>query len=311
MKKLFVNICLILIVFVVFDYCIFCSQRKEYSVDLSYFENITKTLGNITKDINYLKQVSVRPVENENSNHHSIIITGCSFAYGTGLDDNQTFSHKLGELVKNPIYNKGIPSLGINHALFLLENNMLFKDVKAAPLCVLYLYGDFHNRRMFMPNIWFESTEILYKIKKINNKETLVRKENNFFNVGYSRFPLIYYMNEKLYNFLENQKFFQNQIKKMLLLHFITIKKLINEEYPNADFIVLEYDKAPLFREIENDLKRENIKIISFERDLKFVSSEKEIYFLPEGHPSAKVWEVVTPKLVKELKQQQINITEK
>ena len=66
----------------------------------------------------YSSQISYREPENENSPLQSIYITGCSFAYGFGLEKDETLSAKLGHLIQNPVYNKAYQSWGLNHTVF-------------------------------------------------------------------------------------------------------------------------------------------------------------------------------------------------
>ena len=44
-----------------------------------------------------------------------ILIMGCSFAYGAGLKDDETFSYKLGLETGRPVYNRSIMGGGLSN----------------------------------------------------------------------------------------------------------------------------------------------------------------------------------------------------
>lgn len=211
MKKIIIlNLIFLIFVFFAFDYFIFCQARQKYNFKISYYENMFKKTEFLKENVLfYSSQISYREPENENSPLQSIYITGCSFAYGFGLEKDETLSAKLGHLIQNPVYNKAYQSWGLNHTVFLAENDILLKNNLKDPLAVLFLYADFQNIRMFMPNVFFERDEILYKIK---NEKLIPRK--NIFNFQSSRFPLIYTINQKIFYKLETTPFWEKHIKK-------------------------------------------------------------------------------------------------
>ena len=308
MKKIIIlNLILFISIFFAFDYFIFCQTRQKYDLKMPYYENLfknTKSLGQCVSF--YSSQIPYREPENENSTLPSIYITGCSYAYGFGLEKDETLSAKLGHLIKNPVYNKAFQSWGLNHTVFLAKNDILLKDNIKDPLAVFFLYDMFQNKRMFMPNVFFERDEILYKVKG----DKLVPRKN-IINFQSSNFPLIYTLNERLFDILATYPFFQKQIEEMLFFHFKTLKEEIYKKYPSTKLIILEYSPSPTLKNISNDLKKENIQIISFSDDLK-LNLNQEKYCIPnDGHPTKEVWEIVTPKLIKELEKRNINITEK
>lgn len=97
----------------------------------------------------------------------------------------------------------------------------------------------------------------------------------------------------------------------MLFLHFKTLKDDINKKYPTTKLVILEYSPSQTLNNISDDLAKENIQIISFQDDLKLNLNKEEYYIPNDGHPNKKVWEIVTPKLIKELEKRNIDITEK
>ena len=75
--------------------------------------------------------------------------------------------------------------------------------------------------------------------------------------------------------------------------------------------VILEYSPSQTLKNISDDLAKENIQIISFSDDLKLNLNQRKYYIPNDGHPNKQVWEIVTPKLIKELEKRNIDITEK
>ena len=75
--------------------------------------------------------------------------------------------------------------------------------------------------------------------------------------------------------------------------------------------VILEYSPSQTLKNISDYLAKENIQIISFQDDLKLNLNQEQYYIPNDGHSNKQVWEIVTPKLIKELKKRNIDITEK
>ena len=145
-----------------------------------------------------------------------------------------------------------------------------------------------------MPNMMFETTEILYKLD--NGKLTL--KTRPFV---ISRFSSLSLLREKTFEYFKNNnKQYRNYLKLLLKQHFIQMKQYIDKNFENTKFIILVYFESPIFEEIAKDLEKENIIIVRIKEDYGYNLKEQQ-YLLPDGHPNAKVWKLVTPKLYKTL----------
>ncbi len=294
-KLLAINLFIAISLFFIIDYCVFCKQTTALGCDISYFQNMTKKLGSINAARDYVFNLSPhRKPLNEQNNLKSIILTGCSFIYGEGLKEEEILSYGLSELMKNPVYNFASLGWGLNHTLFLLESGIISQNIKQKPAVFIYTYADFHILRMTMPNMMFETTEILYKLD--NGKLTL--KTRPFV---ISRFSSLSLLREKTFEYFKNNnKQYRNYLKLLLKQHFIQMKQYIDKNFENTKFIILVYFESPIFEEIAKDLEKENIIIVRIKEDYGYNLKEQQ-YLLPDGHPNAKVWKLVTPKLYKTL----------
>ena len=83
------------------------------------------------------------------------------------------------------------------------------------------------------------------------------------------------------------------------------------EKYPDVKFIIIKHPVSK--KMIENDyfynterwkeLEKEGFIVVDLAKDLDFDITSKE-YILPDMHPNKKAWQIVIPKLVKDLKMQ-------
>ncbi len=297
------NILLIIIIFFAIDYTCFLIHEKRYGIKLNYIGNMTKKIATSKSyDYNYLKnniqwRKPLNVTEGGGVKHKSIVYTGCSFAYGQGLKEEETVSYRTAQLVKNPVYNLGIISKAVNTLIAMLKNGVFEEKVNIDPAVVIYIYADFHIMRLVIPNMPYESNEFLYKIKN----EKLERKKPPFI---ISRFPLLSSVREWMYYILfENSNSYKEYLKKLLKLHFIELKNILDEKYNNVKLIIFVYYDSPLFEEIAQDLQTQGIIIIRSSHDLGLdINLADKQYQLQDGHPNKKVWEIVTPKLVEKIK---------
>ena len=167
LKLFFVNILIIIIIFLIADYSVFSAYQKQYRFLGTYFENMTKKISVSDEyDKESLYGFSYRsPLNEKNENKKSIVFTGCSFVYGVGLEENQTLSYKTAQFLDAPIYNLGFISRAINTTYTAVRLGIFDEKVKIPPKTVLYNYADFHLLRIVMPNVFFEGNEYLYKLK--------------------------------------------------------------------------------------------------------------------------------------------------
>lgn len=79
-------------------------------------------------------------------------IFGCSFTYGWGLDDNETFPWRLQELLPDrEVRNFGVGGYGTLQSLLQLREAL---GRSAAPAVAVLAYGDFHDERNTRLRSW-------------------------------------------------------------------------------------------------------------------------------------------------------------
>lgn len=305
-KIILINIFLIISIFLLCDYIFFTTYKTYQNYGPNYIQNLTKKIGTFNQDNEYMKfyEQNKREPVNTDKNGKSIIFSGCSFAYGYGLDYTETIHYQLAKYINRPIYNLSFPGWGINQTIFLQETNRFYKLVKQNPALFIYLWCDFHALRQIIPYSFFESTEICYDIKTVRSGEKQLVKRTPPFII--SRFSLLcgirYIFIEYL---LKHNKSYRTKIEKEVILHFKTLKNNLTEHYGNINFIIFNYEEganAPILEEIKEDLEKEGFIIISLKDDIGIDVRSNPQYISKDLHPTKEVWELAAPILAKKIK---------
>ncbi len=323
MKKLysvFIIFLICLFIFFTFDFLQYkqeCNQFKETNANnlypppkqyISFFTNEVGYTLNQLKDFPENQDFFRSNIANSDLNTlPPIIIFGCSFAFGTFLNDNQTFTYKLTKLTKRNTYNKALEACGIQHMFYFLSNEKFYNDFSSnPPEYVIYVYIPSHlqrlNSNIFPESLSLNGKLLLYKLK---DNDLKMEKNTSILFKSFLIKKIFYLIDEK-----NNQATLENNYKKFILANelFKQSKKKLEEHYPNIKFVILKYNvenecdlkyEMPFMWDV---LKKEGFIIINSE-DLigrKFKDfSEDSTY---DGyHPSEKAWDLLIPQLVKKL----------
>ncbi len=256
----------------------------------------------------YNKWNLYRRIENISSSKKPIVLFGCSFTEGTGLEDNQTFSFKLGELTGRPIYNRAVGGWGIQHILYQMQNNNFYKIVPK-PEYIIYVYFNGHLSRMTAPVCYMCPTcyFVFYKRKKSNNNVSFILKTNNIiYNFIINKFIFWGVIKDKTYNYLYRFKTYKNYTDELFFDYLKIIKKKQEENWKDSKFVIFFYSNPEDKNLLENVRKLGFVTITREDFDINFDSDEMRIS-KTDPHPSAHFWDIVTPIIIEKLN---INLTE-
>ena len=288
---------IVLFIFVLNFYIFFSEMKSDSSISIINNEYISFLKRDISSKDTYNNLISsdeFRPVENRISNKGGIVLFGCSFVYGSGLNNKQTISYKLGQLTQRPIYNRALRGWGVQHMLYQLSNDD-FYNIVPKPEYIIYVYYDGHLSRMFTPITL--SYPNCYSIFYKKTKKGFVPKKRTFFS---DKIIIQHYLRNHLdWNILNKfQKY--NLWQENLLTDYIIESKNEAEKHWGKDikYVVLCY--SPIMNEqIYEKLQSNNIWIIDKE-DFKIDVNNKQYQF-QDGHPNEKAWDVIVPVIVKKL----------
>ncbi len=144
-KLILINTIIFISLFFILDYLVYKNYcREQESVDannlyppLSYFHLVFNknqngiTVSKIDKeykdDFSYIVRKNL--ANSRKYTKPSIILFGCSYTYGTFLEEKQTLGYKLTNLTKRNVYNEGIEACGIQCMNFILNNEHFYNKI--------------------------------------------------------------------------------------------------------------------------------------------------------------------------------------
>lgn len=226
---------------------------------------------------------------NENSDE-TYLFFGCSFTFGTALDDDETLPYRFSEnfnFDKNVI-NCGVGGQGTNTALNILNNNVfekLIPENSKVKHCFYTLIKDHIYRNFRYEGYCIDS--YLYE----NGKYTRVKQPYGIFKYIFARS----YIFRKIWLPLideHNEDFYEDYLLKILR----KMSDILKEKYDaNLTLIVWPGDPGEYRKEFLDKLK--NIKLdIIFVPD-SFISYDLGYRVKDDGHPSAKANKEIAEKL--------------
>lgn len=308
-KKLLVNIILIIFILVTFDISMFYLDTRRYykfpsiNAFLTYYTDFYKR----PTDEKYLynkyilgldKKLKYRRVVNHNSKEKPILLFGASFVYGHNIPKETVSSEFFGKYLNNPIYNRSYKGIGPQLMLLHLQNEKFYKQIEE-PKYVIYTIDKEDINRLTNPTICSikNFVELKYDYSKKEDKLT-VRTQNNLF---FEPFTIC-----NLKKNLSKEKKEINLFKKFIF----EAKEQIDIHWKNTKFILFIYREVDytLLDNIEQELKENGIIIIKRkdiapfdDYDLRFALSKTD------DHPNEYAWDYVVPKLMKEIERQTKN----
>ena len=297
------NIALTIILFIVADFMAFMiidSQNPIKDGLLNKLKYYTKIIPNKSLEKNLIISKALRKIENKNSNKEPIIVFGCSYANGAGLKRDKTFSARLGQITKRPIYNRAMSGMGPQYTYYQVSNDK-FYNIVPKPEYVIYVYIQSHIPRMYMGGSGYLNRYIYYKK---NNSDYGKKLKRDYFREIFARPYLIYNLN------IENKnKISENPTIKdlsLLKLYFLEIKKEMESRWGNDfKFVILLYEKESYINKIRPifpELEKNGIEIIDINK-LSNINFKKKEYQISDNnpHPNEKAWEEITPLVVNKL----------
>ena len=316
-KIVLTNILLIICFLFVIDFCIWGYQNflmyknkekyigvwpikyhtgvKNFDIDLKYFPNPNDNWGREAEGTKYKKK--------------PIALFGCSYAYGHGLNKEQTLSYKLSKKTKRPVYNRAVSAWGVQHMLYQAHQPLLYEQVPEPEYVVFLMMYD-HIRRIYTRS--FSSGHLLNEERYLRYKEfdnQLVQKKGIKVNspISYIRniidrsyiTSLLYetYVNYYLIN-PQNYKKYSNFIIK----HFVQSKNEMQAHWANTKFVVLMYDKLYNEKNFAEELQKNGFEVINLNTITNTNLNQKEYKLEHDPHPNEEAWEIISESLKKELK---------
>lgn len=229
---------------------------------------------------------------NQNINYRNIVLLGCSYTLGTGLNNDETFSYFLSQLRKdNNVYNLGIYGAGANDVLDDLRSFARFKDISKAGGVVIYTGITDHFERTFCTLNCYRPT---YRdwVKKKSNYEFDSRTEK-LVNLG--SFTNSRPLKGLIYNLMAAIPLFDkvnippemtgSQLE--LFVRMLAEMKSISKEKLNSEFYFTFYPQQyEYWPRVQAELEKQQIKYLDLSKvDFAKTTGNRHV-IMRDGHPS-------------------------
>ena len=315
-KILFSNLVILLAVVIISEFVFYQIARKQYYDFVPKVTNGKKNIfpyfietGSAEKHITWLVTHCARPPVGLNYKKKSIVLFGCSYTFGSGLEDNQTFSAKLSKYTKRPVFNRGFFGKGLQLMYWQLNSDLFYKDITVPPEYMIYVFSyDMHMPRLY-----------LYTFQLFNNYLNLRYYPNKLDENGdlVEIHPLL----PQYLNGLYTVRYFENAIARLNILNprntrkheeFIRLifnksKKKAQAHYPDVKFVVFCIDthknESDEHQRLLDELKDDGFIVVKMNEITDIDLSETK-WHISDGdeHPNEMFWDNVVPKLAQKLK---------
>ncbi len=251
--------------------------------------------GTITKNDKIIKKLKITIDENgyrKTSNKSEfkgspIIFFGCSYTFGYGLNDNETFPWLISKLTKRKTYNIAYHGYGPQHMLLALKSKEIKTKVPKADTIVYIFISDHVVRPLghsYMDDLYYP----MYKLEKgkllyYTTPEYIINSPEKFEAYKLAR-----------YKFSENTDKESEYVLNLTSAIIKESKDIALKKYPNARFIFFDLNNM---EKIDSKIKAQGIEVIR----LKDIFGEESIgqkYYTIDHHPNAEFWKKVTPKFI-------------
>ena len=242
-----------------------------------------------------IKANDFRPTFGTQYKKQSIIILGCSYAYGEFLTDEQTLGYKLSKATKRPVYNYALKGKGFQNALYIIQNNFLDANIKN-PKYFIYVFLNDHVRRIYSNSCMSDFVgQPLYKLDK--NNQLYLYKD---YYPRYRQFYTFYFFNNIIYKLFIEKDIERNN--KYVNAYFKAMNTEIKKRFPNTKFIVLTYGNQDLYKYDFSELINDDFIVLNTDclSNEKLMSAKYQISN-SDTHPNEQAWDVILNPLIERL----------
>lgn len=234
------------------------------------------------KEVENAFTTKFRPDENISSKKKPILIMGCSFAYGDGIEENETVSALLAKHTGRPVYNRAGMGWGLAQLLYQTRRNDFYSQIPE-PEYMIYIYIENHKSRLDKFKI--EPTFIDFQPKYKEKNNHLIEEKPHWYDRLY--FISTYQYN---YNYLKNKV-----TNDIVSLYFQEAEDAIRSNWKNTKLVILYYPTDSNCCDLDKNIT--GFQIIDITKIVN-VDLTKNEYKVDGWHPTAEAWQIITPKII-------------
>ncbi len=292
LKIILVNLIILFIVYLAVDiYCFIKDIRyhgRTYALStpmtaVKFYLDTYKRIFYTKKDydnvfIKGTQQTYFRDPLNLDSPKKPVFIMGCSYAYGSDLNANQSLMGKLVKYANRPVYNRALSARGVNEMYYQVKSDKLYSFIPK-PEWFIYVFIPDQIRRAQLPCSIVDQG--VYYDENFNIKPNW-------------NTPLIY-------TFKNSKKYFQYPEYTWHYLDVIhEIKKETQKHWgDDIKYLFLYFDTNDvLYDKLKPSLEKDGFMCLSINELTKEDLSQPQYKAPDNAHPSELAWELLTPIII-------------
>lgn len=253
--------------------------------------NVNKENNKIIYDVCYsLLPNKFRYTECNKNSDNIYIFLGCSFTFGSGLEDNETLPYYFSKLMnfENNVLNCGLPSKGSASALNILNNDIVNRFIGKKHI-KYFIYSLIHGHLDRNFNVLDYEANDNWICE--NNKWQRIKQPFEIIKIVLSRsyiFRKIFLPKIENYNKTFYEDYLFNNLKE--------IDKLVREKY-NSKLIIIVWPDILQSKRFYDKLKRTNFDMIM----LPSYIMDRKYRIVNDRHPNSLANEIIANLLKKHI----------
>jgi hypothetical protein len=271
-------------------------EVKGDTIHHRYFVNDT-LIYDLRYTIDSIGRRSVPLLRPDSTYKEFALLQVCSYPFGYGLSDGQTFARALDSICGLHPYNYSIAGQGPQHIAAMLHTTDLHSQIKERNGRLIYLFIDDHIPRLI-------GSRRLIKMWAARFPYTYLKGEKLFWNRTFiDGRPFI----TRLYMVLSKSAFidlFNIEIPRWTFDHHLKLaakvvanaKEEFHWHYPNGEFLVIIAPNSTLASRFIRELNKENVQFLDYSALLDKELPEYKIH-RTEGHPNGLYYQRIAEEL--------------
>lgn len=301
-KSVFVSVFLVIILLFVADFVFFGLEKAKFTKKYESYKFFNPSeISHFVKDVPHSVAKTDKNRSFIKNSDKSILLLGCSYAFGSNLDANQSFSYYLSNLTGRTVYNLAVEGGGIQQALYLTEDKDFANKYKNVDLIIYTFISDHIKRNNRYLNSSVFSPSCNFRMVKRSDEYV---KANEWYAFP-AKFFLFRYFLDGVAAIKNSDKYYQKNCDSFsdMLNH---TKRNLKKMYPDSKFVFLffQMDKSvDLTKNFDKD-----IYVLSTDDFEEIDLHRPEYRHGNDWHPTEKVWQDFVPILKNKLEKIGIDI---
>ena len=227
---------------------------------------------------------------NDSAHVEFAMVTGCSFAFGYAVEENQTLSFYLDSLTGMHGYNYGISGHGTQQTLSILQSRNLRNEISEPNGLLIHLFIDHHVKRLIgsrkLIRLWASDFPYFYldgeNLKQDGSFISGRKWQTRFYRaISQSAFIDLFDIDFPWYISDGHMRLFGAVLRQA--------KQEFLEQYPNGRFLVVIGPNETLAPRVKEVLQANDVEVLDCSNLLDKGQKQYKVHWT-EAHPNARYY---------------------